>query len=117
MGVPWVQGCAVSIAPGDVSVGITVGVGLFLMANVVYLKMRLEDEPSALARMVAFVLGLPTTFLTFLLVEPQDSWIQRRLNRGAIADPDGDLVEVQRDFERELHRMRIPPTSEPDPPL
>jgi hypothetical protein len=117
MGVPWVHGCAVTVGPGEFSAGITVGVGLFLLANVLYLKMRLEDEPSALSRILAFVLGLPTTFLLFLLIEPQDSWIQRRLDRGARVDPDEDLVEVQRDFDRELQRMRIPPTSEPDLPL
>ena len=107
LGAVSLPGCTVTVSPGEFSAGITAGVGLYALANVIYAKMRLEDEPSALKRMLAFWVGLPTTFLLFLLVEPTDSWIQRRLTRGTVEDPDGDPEDVRRDFERELLRIRM----------
>lgn len=106
-GLVALSGCSVSVTPDDLSIGFTIGAGLSVLANVLYAKMRLEDEPSSLMRMVAFWIGLPTTFLIFLLVEPHDSWVQRRMDRATAEDGDDDLVAIQEDFEREMRRIRM----------
>ena len=107
LGVFGVPGCAITVGPGEFSAGLTAGIGLYAFANLMYAKMRLEDEPSALRRILAFLLGLPTTFLLFLLVEPTDPWIQRRLDRSTVYDSDNNPEDIRRDFERELHRIRL----------
>lgn len=120
-GLVAIAGCSVSVTPDDVSIGFTIGAGLSVLANLLYAKMRLEDEPSSIMRLIAFWVGLPTTFLIFLLVEPQDSWIQRRLDRSTAEDGDDDLVAIQEDFEREMRRIRMAgpapiPVAQPEPP-
>ncbi len=83
---------------------IPTGLAVFLCANLCYFKWRREDEPDPVRRTAAFCLGLPTTLLTFLLVEsdPRSAW-RRQLRAGA---RDGDSAEIEKELERELARVR-----------
>ena len=83
---------------------IPAGLAVFLCANLCYFKWRREDEPDPVRRTAAFCLGLPTTFLTFLLVEsdPDRAW-RRQLRADA---RDRDPAQIQDDLDRELARVR-----------
>jgi len=83
---------------------IPAGFGVFLLANLLYTKWRLEDEPEPIRRAAAFCLGLPTTFLVFLLVESDHemAW-KRQLRREA---RDDDVARIEEDLARELAHMR-----------
>lgn len=97
------SGCTVGVGSGDWSASLTVGVLAFVLANLLYLLWRLEDHPGEVRRALVFMAGLPLSFLTFLLVEPDAdrSWkaIQRR-------EGEDDPERVREDFERELARIR-----------
>ena len=43
--------------------------GLWVLANVSFAGMRAQDNPSALWRTLAFILGLPGTIVTFFAVD------------------------------------------------
>ncbi len=83
---------------------IPAGLAVFLCANVCYFTWRREDEPDHVRRTLAFFLGLPTTFLTFLLVEsdPERAW-RRQLRADA---SDSDPARMRAELERELARVR-----------
>ena len=83
---------------------IPLGIGVFVLANVLYAKWRMEDEPDPIRRAVAFCMGLPTTFLVFLLVEsdPEMAWKRQLKTEARDADP----AKIERELERELARVR-----------
>lgn len=109
------SGCAIQIAPGDLTIDFKIGLSVVLLANVLYLKWRLEDEPSAIKRTVAFLTGLPTTFLLWLMVEPSTSWMNRRQVEHQALHADDDLHSIEEDFAYEQRRMRrlLHETAEP----
>jgi len=83
---------------------IPLGIGVFLAANGLYLKWRLEDEPDPIRRAVALCMGLPTTFLVFLLVESNPEMVWKRQLRSEARD--ADPAQIERELERELAFVR-----------
>ncbi len=101
--LPGVAGCTVQWATDTASFGFTIGLLTLVVANLLYLFWRWEDNPGELRRAVAFFAGLPFTFLTFLLVEPNDT---ASLRRALLEETKDDPLQVEADFQRELMRVR-----------
>jgi hypothetical protein len=83
--------------------GLGVGAAFVVLANLLYFKWRLEDEPSWVRRLVVFLMGFPFTFLTYLLVEPDPERAWRRLQRNQDLD---DPRLVAEEFSQQMGMVR-----------
>ena len=98
-----VSGCTIEFSNDVTSFSLAVGVIAFVGANLLYLIWRREGHPGEVRRIFAFLAGLPLSFLTFLLVEPDRDASNRRAWLEEMKD---DPESVEADFQRELARVR-----------
>lgn len=96
--------CEVAVNGDDISIGITVGVFTFAVANVLYGIWRHQGHPDALRRLVAFWLGFPLTLLSYLLIDVDTAHANRQ--RTASMDVDDPRL-VEADFQQELALLRM----------
>jgi len=101
--LPALSGCTIEVTNDVNSFSLTVGLVAFVVANLLYLIWRWEGHPGEVRRSFAFLAGFPLSFLTFLLVEPNQ---QAAYQRAWLEEMKDDPQAVEADFQRELARVR-----------